>query len=218
MQQIVASLAVQVAALFVSSGRLDWGIAWVFVAIQVGAILINTWIVLPRNPGLIAERGEIRKDSRAWDRAIMTLYLVAGTVMLVLSGLDKRFGWSSHRVWATELAALLLVALGFSLISWAMISNPFFSSMVRIQRDRGHRVATGGPYQHVRHPGYVGIIMTLLATPLMLGSRWALIPAGTAAALFVVRTALEDKILQNELEGYSEYASQVRYRLLPGIW
>jgi protein-S-isoprenylcysteine O-methyltransferase Ste14 len=218
MQQIIASLVVQAAVLFISSGRLDWGMAWVFMAVQVGAILINAWIVLPTNPGLIAERAEIRKDTRTWDRVIMTLYLLTGIVMLALAGLDKRFGWSSRQVLTTELVALLLVALGLSLVSWAMISNPFFSSMVRIQRDRGHKVATAGPYQYVRHPGYVGIIMTLLATPLMLGSHWALIPAGLAAALFVIRTSLEDKILHNELGGYSEYAGRVRYRLLPGVW
>ncbi|MFQ5875494.1 MAG: methyltransferase family protein, partial [Dehalococcoidia bacterium] len=99
-----------------------------------------------------------------------------------------------------------------------MASNAFFSMTVRIQEDRGHTVATGGPYRYVRHPGYVGTILFQIATPLMLGSVWAFIPCGLAALLIVVRTALEDRTLHEELDGYKEYAQRVRYRLLPGLW
>ena len=77
---------------------------------------------------------------------------------------------------------------------------------------------TTGPYQYVRHPGYIGMILSAFATALMLGSLWALIPAGLLTMLVVVRTTLEDRTLQNELDGYNEYAQRVRYRLLPGIW
>ena len=99
-----------------------------------------------------------------------------------------------------------------------MAANAFFSMVVRIQEDRGHAVATGGPYRYVRHPGYVGMMLSLLGTPLLLGSLWALVPAGLATCLYVVRTALEDRTLQEELEGYKDYAGQVRRRLLPGVW
>jgi protein-S-isoprenylcysteine O-methyltransferase Ste14 len=98
------------------------------------------------------------------------------------------------------------------------MSNKFFSATVRIQKERGHTVVTGGPYQYIRHPGYAGGVMSDLATPVMLGSLWALIPAVLTGCLLVVRTALEDKTLKNELIGYKEYARQVRYRLLPGVW
>ena len=99
-----------------------------------------------------------------------------------------------------------------------MAANAFFSAVVRIQDDRGHAVASGGPYRFVRHPGYSGSLAFELATPIMLGSLWALIPSGLNALLIVVRTALEDRTLNEELDGYREYAGQVRYRLLPGVW
>jgi protein-S-isoprenylcysteine O-methyltransferase Ste14 len=99
-----------------------------------------------------------------------------------------------------------------------MASNKFFSTAVRIQMDRSHTVASGGPYRYVRHPGYVGYIISWFATSLALGSLWALILVGLVMCLFVIRTALEDKTLLEELDGYQDYAKQVRYRLLPGIW
>jgi protein-S-isoprenylcysteine O-methyltransferase Ste14 len=89
---------------------------------------------------------------------------------------------------------------------------------VRIQKERGHTVATGGPYQYVRHPGYTGAILSQIATPFLLGSLWALVPTIASAALYVVRTYLEDKTLRKELPGYEEYTRQTRYRLLPGVW
>jgi protein-S-isoprenylcysteine O-methyltransferase Ste14 len=94
----------------------------------------------------------------------------------------------------------------------------YHSAIVRIQEDRGHAVASGGPYRYVRHPGYVGMMAMLLVAPLVLGSLWALIPAGLAVSIFVVRTALEDRMLQEELEGYQDYVQRVSYRLLPGVW
>ena len=104
------------------------------------------------------------------------------------------------------------------MVEWATGSNAFFSLTVRIQKERSHAVATGGPYRFVRHPSYAGGILFELAAPIMLGSWWALIPGGLNAILFVIRTALEDKTLQAELDGYQEYAQRTRYRVLPGIW
>lgn len=99
-----------------------------------------------------------------------------------------------------------------------MNSNPYFYATVRVQEERGHQTITSGPYQYVRHPGYVGAILWIISAPLVLGSWWALIPGGLTAALLIVRTALEDRSLQAELTGYAEYAGRVRYRLLPGVW
>ena len=104
------------------------------------------------------------------------------------------------------------------LVTWAMVSNRFFSTMVRLQTDRGHQVATGGPYRFVRHPGYVGFIVSTIAVPLILGSLYGLILSAASVILMIIRTALEDKTLQTELGGYAEYAKQVRYRLIPHVW
>jgi protein-S-isoprenylcysteine O-methyltransferase Ste14 len=113
---------------------------------------------------------------------------------------------------------MVVMALGYALFLWAMASNAFFAEGVRIQRERGHTVTAGGPYRYVRHPGYVGAILSQAATPFLLGSAWALIPTAASAALYVARTYLEDKTLREELPGYKEYAQQIRYRLLPGVW
>jgi protein-S-isoprenylcysteine O-methyltransferase Ste14 len=99
-----------------------------------------------------------------------------------------------------------------------LIENRFFSGMVRLQTDRGHQVVSSGPYQWVRHPGYAGVLLVYLATPVFLDTSWAFLPTGFTMILFVIRTALEDRFLQDELEGYRDYARRVRYRLLPGIW
>ena len=119
---------------------------------------------------------------------------------------------------ALQISALVIAALGYALGTWAMASNPFFSLVNRIQEDRGHAVASSGPYQVVRHPAYVGTAVFELATPILLGSLWALVPGGLIALLTIIRTALEDKMLCRGLPGYQEYASKVRYRLLPGVW
>ena len=115
-------------------------------------------------------------------------------------------------------AAYVVLVVAYGLVLWAMWTNRFFSSVVRIQTDRGHHVVHDGPYRFVRHPGYVGAILLGLASAVALGSLWALIPAGLMAMAVIVRTALEDATLKRELPGYAEYASRVRYRLLPGVW
>jgi protein-S-isoprenylcysteine O-methyltransferase Ste14 len=101
---------------------------------------------------------------------------------------------------------------------WAIWINRFFSSVVRIQKERGQEVIQDGPYRFVRHPGYVGGILLALGNALVLGSLWALIPAGIMSLLLVIRTYLEDITLQRELPGYTDYTRKVKYRLLPWIW
>ncbi len=133
-------------------------------------------------------------------------------------GLDVgRYHWSSLGLWATVLGNVIF-SFGWILLMWAMLANPHFEATVRIQTDRHHRVVTAGPYAVVRHPGYVGASLWALGSPLIVGSAYGLIPAGITVGLLVLRTCLEDKTLQAELPGYAEYAKQVRYRLLPGIW
>jgi len=215
MLQVVIQMLLIAAILFVASGRLDWVWAWAYLGVGVGIVVINA-LVLP--PELIAEREQIKEDTKRWDRVLSILLITPTLGTLIVAGLDKRFGWSPQLTVATQVVALIVFALAQGLFTWAMASNKFFSGTVRIQKERGHAVATGGPYRYVRHPGYVGYIISWLATSLTLGSLWALIPAGLVVSLMIVRTSLEDKTLLEELDGYQEYARQVRYRLLPGIW
>ena len=136
----------------------------------------------------------------------------------IVAGLDHRFVWSpAFPLWLIVLG-FILTSLGYAFAAWAMAENRFFSSVVRIQTDRGHAVCDSGPYGLVRHPGYAGNIPPLLGIVLALGSVWALIPAVATLIIAVVRTALEDQTLQEELPGYRDYARRVRYRLIPGIY
>jgi protein-S-isoprenylcysteine O-methyltransferase Ste14 len=210
--------------LFIPAGTLNWAMGWALVgmyAVWVGATAL---ILIPNNPDLLIERATRKKGNKTWDTVLLSIVGLTTAAKYILAGLDVRWGWTPQALpvgqipLALQIAALAIAALGYALGTWAMAANAFFSKVVRIQEDRGHAVATGGPYRYVRHPGYTGTIAFELATPIMLGSLWAFIPGVLAALLFVVRTVLEDKTLLGELDGYKEYAERVRYRLLPSIW
>jgi protein-S-isoprenylcysteine O-methyltransferase Ste14 len=201
---------------FLCAGRLNLVMAWVYIAM----VLVNTSITsLIMNPELIIERSEIKKGTKSWDiLPAILIGRVGPLVILIVAGLDVRFGWSQQISLTLQIIALSIVILGLFVTDWAVVSNQFFSGVVRIQKDRGHTVVTTGPYRYVRHPGYVGAILTNIATPVILSSLWALIPAGLVVCITIIRTLFEDRILQEELDGYQSYAKQVRYRLLPNIW
>ena len=176
------------------------------------AYVLFTWL-----PDLIAERLGPRKGGKSWDVAILSIVGIGNLIRLVVAGLDYRYGWSSVPVWL-QITAAVIVAAAYALMVWATYSNKYFSQVMRIQDERDHAVATGGPYRTVRHPAYVGTVLAELFVALLLGSWWALIPGLIDAALMVLRTALEDRTLRAELGGYETYANEVRYRLIPGVW
>jgi protein-S-isoprenylcysteine O-methyltransferase Ste14 len=175
-------------------------------------------LVILRDPELAKERAQPPTDTKKWDRTLTNLANLPIFLILPLGGLDRRYGWSPLVTVIAQVAALIGLALALTLVGWAMMSNRFFSALVRIQVDRGHRVVSGGPYCYVRHPGYLGMMVMPLAAALALGSLWGMGCGAIAACLYVVRTALEDRTLHEELPGYREYARRVRYRLMPWIW
>jgi protein-S-isoprenylcysteine O-methyltransferase Ste14 len=211
-------VVVVAATLFIPSGRLDWIWGWGLVGIYAVWVAANALILIPRNPQLLVERATRRMGTATWDTAILGTIGLLTLIKHIAAGLDVRFGWPPQMPVALQIAGLVLAAFGYALETWATSANAFFSLVYRIQDERGHAVATSGPYRFVRHPGYVGTILFELTTPILLGSVWALIPGAMAAALTVVRTALEDRAIHEDLEGYAEYAHQVRHRLLPGVW
>ena len=216
--QVFGSFVLIGVVLFVASGRLDWLWAWVYMGAGLVTLILNAIILLPRRPDLVAERAEIRANAKLWDYLLTRILLVVGLVVFLVAGLDKRFGWTPPYSVAIHMVALVIMMLAQLLFTWAMASNRFFSRIVRIQFERGHQVESGGPYRYIRHPAYCANIVSMLAAALLLGSLWALIPAGVSGVLFVVRTGLEDRTLRAELEGYKEYAQRTRYRLVPGVW
>jgi protein-S-isoprenylcysteine O-methyltransferase Ste14 len=207
--------------LLVCGGDFGWWQAWVYSLLIVAAGIGGRIWAERRHPGLLAERQNIEKiqSAKAWDKVLAPLMALSVSFPLVImAGLDHRFGWSPvFPAWLIILG-FILIALGYTFAVWSLAENRFFSGVVRIQTDRGHVVCDSGPYRIVRHPGYAGSVLPLLGIVLALGSVWTLIPAVVAVIIAVIRTALEDKTLQEELPGYRDYARRVRYRLIPGIY
>jgi len=215
---IAIGFILQGAILFFGAGRLDWTWAWVYLGICLVSVSINGTILLRTSPETVAERGR-PKEMRDWDKVVSGLWSLAQFLVLPLAaGLDVRFGWTRELSVAWHVAGAVVFAVGLGLSGWAMIRNAYFSTVVRIQSDRGQTVCRTGPYRFVRHPGYVGTILQSLGIPFLLGSLWALVPGAMAVALMIVRTSLEDRTLQAELPGYQDFVREVRYRLLPGVW
>jgi protein-S-isoprenylcysteine O-methyltransferase Ste14 len=211
-------IVLQAAILFLAAGRLNWTWAWVYLGICLVSVAVNGAIVLRTSPETVAERGR-PQATQNWDKVVGGLWgLVLYLVVPLVASLDVRFGWTRGLSAAWNLAGAVMLAAGLGLGGWAMIANAYFSTAVRIQDDRGQTVCSTGPYRFVRHPGYVGFILQSMGTPLLLGSLWALVPGLMAAALMVIRTSFEDRMLQAELPGYQEYTHLVHHRLLPGVW
>jgi protein-S-isoprenylcysteine O-methyltransferase Ste14 len=202
--------------LFVTSGKLTWLMAWFYLAIVLVIKVVNAITI---ESSLMEERAQPKEGTKKWDIFLASFVAVVGPIStLILAGLDIRFGWSHGITLGFQIVGIVFIILGGLLVNWAMAANQFFSSTVRIQSDRNHSVSTQGPYQYLRHPGYIGAIIGIMMTPLMLGSWVAFIPAILVVCGYIVRTGLEDMVLHIELEGYADYAKKVRYRLFPGIW
>ncbi len=216
--QILSMLAILGLILFLGSGNIRWPAAWVFLGISLLSIVVNSIFLLRTSPETVAERGTA-KGWQDWDKLISGLYAVFEYLLLpLIAALDQRFGWSGEIGRAWQALGAIAYAACLALGGWAMITNAYFSTAVRIQTDRGHQVCTSGPYHYVRHPGYLGFGLQSLAIAILLGSLWALIPAFIATGLIVIRTIYEDRMLMAELPGYPEYAEEVKYRLLPWVW
>jgi protein-S-isoprenylcysteine O-methyltransferase Ste14 len=200
---------------FVAAGRADLPIVWALLIVQ--AISMST-IALTLPPELVRERLHPGAEGRIHDhhRAFVTPLIFASWL---LAGLDLgRFHWSDTIPSWLRIAGVVGYALGMVLTFWAMHTNRFYSSVIRLQRDRGHEPITTGPYALIRHPGYAATILALLCGTFALGSWLALVPAVGVVLLFLRRTINEDTMLQRDLAGYADYASRVRSRLMPGVW
>lgn len=207
--------------LLLSGWDLSWLQAWLYSILLMVIGIGSRVLAERRHPGLMAERVRFGKDQnvKPWDRILAPLMAISITFPLfIVAGLDHRFSWSpAFPVWLNILGFVLIIA-GYTFASWALIENRFFSSVMRIQTERGHVVCDSGPYKVVRHPGYAGNIPPLAGIALALGSVWTLVPALIALIITIVRTILEDRTLNQELPGYREYASHVRDRLIPGLF
>ncbi|MEW6094780.1 MAG: isoprenylcysteine carboxylmethyltransferase family protein [Chloroflexota bacterium] len=216
--QILFLVLIQALVLFASVWKWNWWNAWAFIGLYLAFLVFNVIVILPGHKDLVEERSRVGEGTKGWDRVIGGISAFGGLLILALAGLDERFGWPGAIRTEVQIAALILLGLSYPLFTWAMVSNKFFATTVRIQKERGHTVQTGGPYRFVRHPGYASLLVSYLMIPFALGSLWACIPMVFLAANLFLRTALEDRTLLAELDGYKEYAARVRYRLIPGVW
>ena len=210
--------ALMVPLVFLTAGRWDYWQGWLYLALTTIVMLVTVY-VLRNDTALIAERLNPGQGMKRWDRWYFLITTPLYFVFLIVSALDGgRFGWSGELppfVYGVAAAGYLV---GQGVFLWAKLVNRFFSSVVRIQTERGHTVCRAGPYRFVRHPGYAASVLYGMASPLVLGSWWGLLPSLLSVLLLLVRTELEDRTLQKELTGYAEYTSEVKYRLLPLVW
>ena len=211
--RILVMESVMAAVLFGGAGRLD--LPWFWALMALHAVLVSfAMYVIP--PDLRAER--MRPGPGEQDRHLRLLLIPLLFIHVLVAGLDARFSWSSEPGAVVRVIGLVGMVASMGLSTWAMYTNRFFSSAVRLQEDRGHRVVTGGPYRFVRHPGYTGMLACAVSGGLALGSWYAFIPLLAAVCVVGLRASREERFLGTALEGYAEYANRVRYRLVPGLW
>jgi len=204
--------------LFTTAGTLRWWNGWLFV-LAYSALVVSLTGFFSKSPELVNERMTAGKRAKTWDRWLFALIAaVLPLLATALAGLDRRLAWTGQLPVPIVMLAFGMMVASSVLTSWAMRGNAFFSSHARIQDDRGQTVVSAGPYRFVRHPGYTGAIIFNLAGPILLSSLPALFVGIAMLLLFVVRTVLEDRMLQAGLTGYREYAAKVRFRLVPFVW
>ena len=204
------------------AGTWQWWEAWVMIVMWTIYGVVTTHYLLRHDPALLAERLKflpLHKEQKDWDKVLMSLFFIAGIGLYLIPGFDVvRYEWSEPLPEWMRILAMLIHLPCFLLLGWVMRENTYLSQVVKIDKDRDHKVVTSGPYALVRHPMYTVVIVLLFALPVALGSRFALILAVFLTLLLIIRTYCEDRTLHEELKGYPEYAKQTRYRLIPGIW
>ena len=213
----IVGLIISGLALFLPAWTLKWFEGWLFLGMLIIIKVLGDAWIYKTQPGLLVKRAShSRQSTKVWDKILAPLVALSSLGISVVAGFDERLGWSSfERPWVTWVGLSFLV-LSSAMIFWAMRSNAFFDGTVNIQE--GHRVAMRGPYQFVRHPGYLGMFFMCMSIPLALDSMVAYIPAVFFVLVLFLRTWLEDRTLCKELPGYAEYAEQVKFRLFPNIW
>jgi len=206
------------AFIFLGAWKLAYWQGLLYVALALFGTTLNH-VLVPKGSDITVERARQVRAGQAWERRILGAYFLVSIVTFVIAGLDSgRYGWSGEvPMWIT-IAGVILMLLGQVVFAVAKRENAFFSSTVQIEAERGHRVCDTGFYHYIRHPGYLGMLMSLLAFPLVMNSYWAFIPAFMGAVLLILRTALEDRFLISHLDGYADYANKTRWRLIPAVF
>ena len=219
-KQSVIWFVFMIALVFIPAGTFAWPAGWIYLAEFGLASFVMTRWMLRHNPALLAERMSplIQRDQKTWDKALISAFILLWPAWFVAMGLDAvRYGWSQMPI-ALQVFGALAILVSMYIVFLTVRANTFAAPVVKIQKERGHRVVSDGPYAIVRHPMYAGALLLIVATPLLLGSWWGLAMVPLIVALLAVRAVLEERTLARELDGYAEYAARVRYRLVPMVW
>ncbi len=214
----IVILTLLISGIVLTAGRWDWIEFWIFLATYLTVFVAWGMYLKFKKPDLMEERLTAFGKGKKWDRILISIYWIMILVFLFTAALDAGRYQNFITPIPIKILAMLFILAGYALGFWSGIANQYLSSFVRIQEERGHQVSQAGPYRFIRHPMYAGDILTYPFVALFLNSLWALIPAVLIILLFILRTHLEDNTLQKELDGYREYAQQVKYRLVPYVW
>jgi protein-S-isoprenylcysteine O-methyltransferase Ste14 len=204
--------------LFISAGRIDYLQGWIYFITSFTTTLMNV-LAIKSNPELMNERTNPGEGIKPWDKMLLGVSLLVFVATMILAGLDSgRYHLSTHVPWSVVALGMFFMISGQTIFLVARKENKFFSTVMRIQKERGHTVCESGLYRVVRHPGYLGMIISTIGIPLILCSFWSAIPIFVSIVLLCIRTILEDNTLKVELDGYIEYVKKTPYRLIPWIW
>ncbi len=204
--------------LFICAGRINYIQGWVFLCVNVGTTLMN-FLTSQNKKDLVNERSKLGEGVKDWDKLLLGLSAVMYLILIIIAGLDSgRYFWTKDFSWEIVISGIAMIFTGQILFLTARSQNNYFSIVVRIQKEREHVVCDTGLYKYIRHPGYLGMILSLIGIPLITTSIFSSIPTSMAIILLLIRTFLEDKTLKAELNGYTEYSERTRYKLLPFIW
>jgi protein-S-isoprenylcysteine O-methyltransferase Ste14 len=207
------------AVLLFSAGTSRWLSAWIYIIGSLGLRLVFSHLLHRNAPDVAAERSRapFQKDQTLADRVVLGIMILAQTCLLIVVGMDKRFGWSNVPC-EMQIIGAAFVSITYYTTYRIALENTFAVSVVKIQKARGHKVIDTGPYQYVRHPMYTGLIFRNIGTPLLLGSWWGLCQTSVIIVLVVVRLLFEERALSTGLDGYNRYIERVPYRLIPLVW
>lgn len=212
--RLIMGIPALILILFLPAGTFAYWEAWVYLAILLVPMFFVMIYFLKKAPEFLARRMQL-KEKEVEQKIIVKLALIPFLLAFILPGIDKRSGWSNVPV-SIIVGSEILVCIGYLLVVLVFRENQFASRIIEVVK--GQTVIQSGPYRIVRHPMYLGTILMYVASPLALGSYWAIIPAVFIIPVLIARIINEEKVLTKELEGYSEYKQKTRYRLIPGIW
>lgn len=215
-KRMIFVLAAAIIIIFWLAGRLDYWQGWLYIGLYtlIGAV---AFFFIPLD--VIKERMNPKGSIKFEEKLFFAGYVPATVSIIIIGALDAgRFGWSPKFPAILYILFAFISVFAYVILIWSILTNLYFSSVVRIQKDRGQKVVETGPYAYIRHPGYTAGIINAVGMSLLLGSLYALIPAGIIILLFIFRIHFEEKLLKKELEGYKEYTKKVKYKLLPKIW